>query len=420
MCSQIGHFGWPKITFDRISHHFRSICKMAASGHFGSRLLPKSIGTSLYSRSVATSNMKLIGAFWITLWSAQAVSSDFLWFLFYKMAGDVHFEWPKIPFNCISRHFRSILSYFFLNFVTKWAVFWMTENHFWSPFQMNTSHFFHKMAAVGHFGFPKITFNYIARHFRSIGNFYFWGIYFYKMDAGGHFRWPNITFDRIARHFRSIHCICLEIFHKMAAGVHFIWPKITFDRISRHFRLIRSFHFFGNVFTKWPPASILDDRKSLWIAFLAISDQYATFIFWNLFTQWRPAAILDDRKSLSIAFLAISDQYATFIFWNLFTQWRPAAILDDRKSLLIAFLAISDQYATYLFEFFFKMPFWIPILTKIDRDLPLWLHQIWNWSVHFWLSYEVHKLFHHIFTKWPPAVILVLPIFSKIDRVLPL
>ena len=33
---------------------------------------PKSIGTSLYSRSVATSNMKLIGAFLIKLWSAQA------------------------------------------------------------------------------------------------------------------------------------------------------------------------------------------------------------------------------------------------------------------------------------------------------------------------------------------------------------
>ena len=45
---------------------------MAASGHFGSRFLPKSVWTSLYSRSVATSNMKLIGAFLIKLWSAQA------------------------------------------------------------------------------------------------------------------------------------------------------------------------------------------------------------------------------------------------------------------------------------------------------------------------------------------------------------
>ena len=32
-------------------------------------------------------------------------------------------------------------------------------------------------------------------------------------------------------------------------------------------------------FAKWPPAAILDDQKSLFIAFLAISDQYATFIF---------------------------------------------------------------------------------------------------------------------------------------------
>ena len=52
-------------------------------------------------------------------------------------------------------------------------------------------------------------------------------------------------------------------FHKMAAGGHFGWPKITFDHISRHFRSIRNFYLF---FTKW-----------LLIAFLAISDQYATF-----------------------------------------------------------------------------------------------------------------------------------------------
>ena len=82
-----GHFGWPKIIFDCISRHFRSICnfffffKMAASSHCGSRFLPKSIGTDLYSRSVARSNMKLIGAFLMKLWSAQAFSS-----YFHKMA----------------------------------------------------------------------------------------------------------------------------------------------------------------------------------------------------------------------------------------------------------------------------------------------------------------------------------------------
>ena len=52
--------------------------------------------------------------------------------------------------------------------------------------------------------------------------------------------------------------------------------------------------------------------------------------------------ILDDRKSLSITFLAISDQYANFFF----SKWLPVAILDDHKSLSITFLTISDQYAT--------------------------------------------------------------------------
>ena len=59
--------------------------------------------------------------------------------------------------------------------------FWMTENHFrshFSPFQINTQLsffwiFFHKMAAGGHFGWPKITFDRISGHFISIRNFHF-------------------------------------------------------------------------------------------------------------------------------------------------------------------------------------------------------------------------------------------------------
>ena len=83
-----GHFGWPKITFDCISRHFRSIrnifyfiVKMDASGHFGFQFLPKSIGTSLYSWSLTTSSIKLVGSVLIKLWSAQAFSS-----YFHKMA----------------------------------------------------------------------------------------------------------------------------------------------------------------------------------------------------------------------------------------------------------------------------------------------------------------------------------------------
>ena len=78
------------------------------------------------------------------------------------------------------------------------------------------------------------------------------------------------------------------------------------------------------------------------------------------FKKWPPVAILDVQKSLSVAFLAISDQYETFIF--IFTKWPPAPILDVRNSPSIAFLAISDRYATLFFfgnfnfcEFFYKM-----------------------------------------------------------------
>ena len=180
------------------------------------------------------------------------------------------------------------------------------------------------------------------------------------------------------------YCVYPRMVYKLAIvppppPAHFGWLKINFDRISRHFRSfqINTQLFF---FTKWLPAPILDDRKSLSIAFLAksicnfdvffhkmaarkhfgwpkitfivflaISDQYATFIFWDLFTIWLLAAILDDRKSLSIAFLAISDQYTTCIDFDFFLKWLQTASLDDRKSLSIAFLAISDKYATFIF-----------------------------------------------------------------------
>ena len=69
----------------------------------------------------------------------------------------------------------------------------------------------------------------------------------------------------------------VNAFKKMAASSHFGCPKITLYRISYHFRSIPQ--FLGIYFTKWLPVVILDVRKSLSIAFLAISDQYKTFIF---------------------------------------------------------------------------------------------------------------------------------------------
>ena len=110
----------------------------------------------------------------------------------------------------------------------------MSENHFRShfwPFQTNTKLFF-------------LT---------------------YKMAAGAHFGCPKITFDRISGHFRSICNFFFDIFDIMAA-VHFGCPKLTFEQL----------YFFGKFLTKWLSSAILDVRKSHSIAFLAISDRYAT------------------------------------------------------------------------------------------------------------------------------------------------
>ena len=376
------HFGWPKITFDRISHHFTSIHN-----------------------------------FYIFL------------IFFHKMAAGDHFGWPKITFDRISRRFKSICNFYFFTQNGCRQPFWMTENHFQShvsPFQINTQLlFFHKMAAGGHFGWPKITFDRISRHFTSIHNFYIFlifstkwlqatilddrkslliaflavsnqyatFIFFHKMAAGGHFGWLKITFNRMYRRFKSIRNF--YFFHKMAAGGHFGWPKITFDRISRHFTSIHNFYIFFIFSTKWLPATILDDRKSLLIAFLAVSNQYATFIFFHkmaagghfgwlkitfnrmyrrfksihnfyFFTKWLPAAILDDRKSLSIAFLAISHQYTTFKFFWFFPQngcRRPFWMTENHFWSHFSSFQINTQL--FFFFFFFKMaapPFWKSLL----------------------------------------------------------
>ena len=176
----------------------------------------------------------------------------------------------------------------------------------------------------------------------------------------------------------------------------FGWPKMNFDRISRHFRAIRNFDFPP---TKWLPAAILDDRSHF--SPFQINTQF--FIF---FTKWLPAAILDDRKSLSIAFLAISDEYATFFS----TKWLPVAILDDRKSLSIAFLAISDQYETFIL-FSTK---WLPAATfdRISRHFRL----IRNFFFTKWLPFWMTE--NHVWSHFSPFPINTQLFFHKMAAIL--
>ena len=156
------HFECPKITLYRIYYHFRSI--------------------------------------------PQFLFCDF----FCKMAAGGHFGWSKITFGRISGHFRSIRKFVFKFLQNgRRCPFWMSENHFRShfwPFQINTKLFLifvYKMAAVGHLYVRNslwITFLAILDQYRFLFIFFI----FYKMAAGGHFGCPKITFDRISDYFRSI------------------------------------------------------------------------------------------------------------------------------------------------------------------------------------------------------------------------
>ena len=82
-----GHCGWPKITFDRISRHFRSILNFFTPFlKLEVRFAPKSIGFFHSVLSIAMPNMKLIGEFMTKLETPQA-----FWAFLYKMAARGHF-----------------------------------------------------------------------------------------------------------------------------------------------------------------------------------------------------------------------------------------------------------------------------------------------------------------------------------------
>ena len=86
------------------------------------------------------------------------------------------------------------------------------------------------------------------------------------------------------------------------------------------------------------------------------------------FAKWPPPAILDDQKSLSIAFLAISDQLANFIFgFCLENGHRPPfwkSLLGYFELPKITFDRISRHFRSIhnFFFFFFQngrqRPFW--------------------------------------------------------------
>ena len=56
-----------------------------------------------------------------------------------------------------------------------------------------------KMAAGGHFGCPKITFDHSSCHFRSIRNFYFFGIFWTKWPPAAILDWTTMSVIELVR-----------------------------------------------------------------------------------------------------------------------------------------------------------------------------------------------------------------------------
>ena len=112
------------------------------------------------------------------------------------------------------------------------------------------------------------------------------------------------------------------------------------DRISRYFGSIHNFYI---CFAKWPPTAIFDDRRSLSFAFLAISDQYATFVF-NFFSQNGrrcPFWMTEHHFRSHFSPFQINTQLYFFLeigsstmcyqhFEHFYTKWPPEAILFFR------------------------------------------------------------------------------------------
>ena len=204
-----GHLECSKITFDRISGHFRSI------GHNG--------------------------CLKFTFTTAILAISDRYKSCFFPVAIlDVR-KSLLIVFLAILDPYGIFIFNFWEN--GRRQPFW---SHFW-PFQIDRvsaqksgrKTFNKSNRSIGHNGCLKFTFTIailaISDRYRS------------SFFSSGHFGCQKITFDRLSGHFRSIG--------------HFGCPKFTFDRISGHFRSIRNLIFLFKFLTKWPTAAILDVWK---------------------------------------------------------------------------------------------------------------------------------------------------------------
>ena len=153
------------------------------------------------------------------------------------------------------------------------------------------------------------------------------------------------------------------LFTKWLPEGQFGWPKSTFYHISRHFISIRNFDIFFLVFTKWLPAAILDDRKSLSIAFLANSDQY-TFFFFKMATSGHFGSPICAKNNRVLPLCVINGRYEVDLwiydtvrdvtsFLSIFIQnghQRPFCFSDWCKNHRVLVIWDLNGYGEYEFD----------------------------------------------------------------------
>ena len=138
-----GHFGCPKITFGRISGHFRLIRNFIFLGKFFTKWLPSAILDVRKSLSIS----------FLAISDRYAYATLFVLDFFDKMAAIGHFGCAKFTLDHISGHFRSIQILFYFKFLTKWLPVAILDVQKFT-FDRISGHF----RSIGHFGFPKFTF----------------------------------------------------------------------------------------------------------------------------------------------------------------------------------------------------------------------------------------------------------------------
>ena len=85
-----------------------------------------------------------------------------------------HFGWPKITFYRISRHFSSIHNFFYIFFCIEWPSFWITDKSLLIAFLAISDQCTTFISSQNVFRRPFwMTENHFQLHFISIHNFYF-------------------------------------------------------------------------------------------------------------------------------------------------------------------------------------------------------------------------------------------------------